>query len=324
MKVMMIVMAEQRVQLEHLYESIGRSFDRFTICRLDSAEQKELGACFRRINPLEYDRVVIFLRLKRLAPQYRLLRLLPNLVFLEHDACQNYMNGNQNFGAYTRFYRRIPRCRVIASGLQVSDWLRQDGIDASFVPKGFDDKLVENRHQERDIPVAFVGSLKHDAYRERCNMLAAIGRHSELLLARTESGNEYVTLLNRIKIFVNADSGMNEYMIKNFEAMAAGCILLTEDQGKRENEALGFRDMDNVLLYSTAQEALERIAMVERNPDLGQRIAQGGERLAWDRFGFSRIATQVAEAVSFPTSEKPEITVFDHAYAKLFCPWFKQ
>ena len=98
--------------------------------------------------------------------------MIPGLVFLEHDACQNYMTESSNHGAYTNFYRHIPNCRVISSGRQVTTRLQEDGIDAEFVSKGFDDKFIKNRHGIRDIPAAFIGSIKHEAYRKRSEMLA--------------------------------------------------------------------------------------------------------------------------------------------------------
>ncbi len=321
MKVMMIVMDEQRVILDWLYESIGRSFDSFSIFRLSSDEQKNLGAFFKRNNPLKYDRVVIFSRLKRLASQHRLLRIIPGVVFLEHDACQNYMVDSPNYGAYTRFYRHIPGCRVISSGLQVTENLRKEGVDAEFVSKGFDDKFIENRHSVRDIPAAFIGSVKHGAYRKRSEMLAEIAHQTPLRIERTESGEAYVAMLNRIRVFVSADSGMKEYMIKNFEALAAGCILLTEDQGKSENEALGFCDMENVMLYRTASEAVEKIAIIESDPGLGRRIAKAGEALASERFGFSTIGPKIAEVISKPLPQQSGLNVVDRMYIRLFHPW---
>jgi hypothetical protein len=62
-------------------------------------------------------------------------------------------------------------------------------------------------------------------------------------------GEEYCATLNRIRFFVSADVGMGEYMIKNFEAMACGCVLLAFDQGAAENQALGFKGMVNVVFY---------------------------------------------------------------------------
>ena len=318
LKVMMIVMDEQRVILDSLYKAISDSFDTCTILRLDSEEQRNLSNCFKKHNPVAYDRVVIFSRLKRLEPQTRLLRLIPNLVFLEHDACQNYMEESHNKGAYTRFYKAIPGCRVISSGYQVSQALRRDGVDADFVAKGFDERLIKNCHAPRDISAAFIGSIKHTVYQKRKRMLEDISNRILLRIERTNSGADYATLLNRIRVFVNADSGMHEYMIKNFEAMAAGCILLTEDQGEEENEILGFRDMENVMLYRTANEAVNKLTIISENHELGDRIAKAGEVLAWEKFTFAKIGPQVAESIAKPLRPRGNLGTLDRWYARLF------
>ena len=67
-------------------------------------------------------------------------------------------------------------------------------------------------------------------------------------------------MLNRIRFFVSADIGMGEYMIKNFEAMACGCVLLAYDQGELENEALGFIDMHNIVLYRRLDELRDKLS----------------------------------------------------------------
>ena len=322
MKVMMIVMQERRAILDRLYESIADSFEHFDLYRLTTSEQKNLVQFFKRHNPLDYDRVVISSRLKRLVPQARLLKLIPGLVFFEYDAWQNYMPESAYFGAYTRFYRDIEGCRVVSSGYQVTKVLKADGIDAVFVPKGFDDCAILNRDVVRDIPAAFIGSLTHADYRRRADMLNAIAALVPLRTERTDSGEEYVKMLNRIKVFVNADSGMQEYMLKNFEALGAGCILLTENQGHEENEALGFEDMKNVLLYSSVEEAIEKLGLVERDPVFASRIAMEGEALARNSYGFSLLGKRIAEAICLPIHEKQaHLNLLDRIYAFIFCRW---
>lgn len=322
MKVMMIVMHERRAILDRLYESIAGSFEHFELYRLTTAEQENLGKFFKKHDPLDYDRVVISSRLKRLIPQSRLLRLIPGLVFFEYDAWQNYMPESTYFGAYTRFYKQVEGCRVVSSGYQITNALKADGVDAVFVPKGFDDSAISNRKTVRDIPAAFIGSLTHADYRRRADTLNAIAERIPLQIERTDSGEEYVQMLNRIKVFVNADSGMQEYMLKNFEALGAGCILLTENQGHEENAALGFEDMKNVLLYSSVEQAAEKLGLVERDPVFASQIAIEGEALARRAYGFSILGQRIADAIALPMRAKPvQFNVIDRIYTFIFCRW---
>ena len=98
---------------------------------------------------------------------------------------------------------------------------------------------------------------------------------------------------------LSADTGMGEYMLKNFEAMAAGCVLLSQDQGAEENEAVGFRHMENVVLYQNAEEALEHLESLRSSPDLCARLAAAGRRHATERFSFSRLGGLIARRKNY-------------------------
>jgi hypothetical protein len=143
----------------------------------------------------------------------------------------------------------------------VSERLRQEGFDAVFVPKGYDQTLLSDQGRERDIELAFVGSTNSVAYSGRKALLDELGQVENLVVTRTKSGEEYCDTLNRIRFFVSADVGMGEYMIKNFEAMACGCVLFAYDQGEAEN--------------------------------LAQRIAVNGRDLAVSQFGFGAIGARI-------------------------------
>src|SRR5690606_23160334 len=191
------------------------------------------------VNSQQYGRIVFFLRFKQEIRQMGFIRGVPNLVILEHDAYQNYIACKYT-GKFSAHYRRLPWVRVISSGYMVSERLRQEGFDTVFVPKGYDQALLRDLGRERDVELAFVGSTKSGAYSERKALLDELAKVEDLVVTRTNSGEDYCNTLNRIRFFVSADVGMGEYMIKNFEAMACGCVLLAWDQGEAENKALGF------------------------------------------------------------------------------------
>ncbi len=208
--------------------------------------------------------------------QVRFIRSVPNLVILEHDAYQNYIPCKYT-GKFSAHYRRLPWARVISSGHTVSERLRQEGFDAVFVPKGYDQTLLHDLGLARDIELGFVGSTGSVAYSGRKALLDELGGVENLLVTKTKSGEEYLRTLNRIRFFVSADVGMGEYMIKNFEAMACGCVLLAYDQGERENEALGFRDMENIVLYRSVadiQKSSRSCASIRLSPSGSREAAR--------------------------------------------------
>ncbi|WP_180361485.1 glycosyltransferase family protein [Pseudomonas aeruginosa] len=304
MKVLFLVQKEQRAILDRLYDGIAAHCECDTRW-LSSEEQADLRGYFRNhVDVSRYDRILFFLRFKKEMRQVRFIRSVPNLVILEHDAYQNYIPCKYT-GKFSAHYRRLPWARVISSGHTVSERLRQEGFDAVFVPKGYDQTLLHDLGLARDIELGFVGSTGSVAYSGRKALLDELGGVENLLVTKTKSGEEYLRTFNRIRFFVSADVGMGEYMIKNFEAMACGCVLLAYDQGERENEALGFRDMENIVLYRSVADIQEKLAILRLDTALAERIARSGQALAIERFSFAAVGQSIVEAMR-PALREPE------------------
>lgn len=310
-------MDEQRIILDNLYEMVRLNSSACDIVRLSKGQQLHLATIFGQFNLPAYDRVVVFSRLKRLLKQVDVLRTIPGLVFLEHDACQNYMSSSKYHGAYSAFYKRIPWARILCSGHVVAMRLREEGLDAVFVSKGYDECMIRDMHKPRDIEAAFIGSIKGHAYTDRREMLHRLGAATDVLVTRTKSGQEYVELLNRIRVFVSADIGMGEYMIKNFEAMACGCVLLACSQGAEEDAALGFEDGKNVMLYRSLEEALEKIERLKSDRELASRIAREGQKFAEQRYTFARVGRDLARAIEAPMRPWPGLTFRQRLWARI-------
>jgi glycosyltransferase involved in cell wall biosynthesis len=296
MKILFLVQKEQRVILDRLYDSVAAHAD-CDLRWLTSSEQADLRRYFtEKVDAARYERIVFFLRFKKEYRQALFIRSVPNLVILEHDAWQNDFPGKYR-GKFSAHYRRLPAARVLCSGYQVAEKLRAEGTDAIFVPKGYDPTLLANRGEKRDIELGFVGSTRNDAYHERRAMLEAIKTREALMTVRTESGEDYCAMLNRIRFFVSADVGMGEYMIKNFEAMACGCVLCAFDQGEMENRALGFVDMKNLVLYRSADDLHAKLAVLRADPTKADAIAAGGQALVECEYRFDRIGERIVEAL---------------------------
>ena len=99
--------------------------------------------------------------------------------------------------------------------------------------------------------------------------------------------------------------------------MACGCALVACSQGDEEDAALGFVDGENVLLYRSADEALEKIARLRSDTQLAERIARAGQRFAEQRFGFARIGTDLAAAIQAPMREWPGLTRWQRVHLRL-------
>ncbi|MEG1040270.1 MAG: glycosyltransferase [Pseudomonas sp.] len=307
MKVLFLVQKEQRAILDRLYDGVAAHCE-CDLRWLSSADQRNLRSYFRReVDVEKYDRIVFFLRFKQEIRQVGFIRTVPNLVILEHDAYQNYIPCKYT-GKFSAHYRQLPWARVISSGYMVSERLRQEGFDAEFVPKGYDQQLLADQGRERDIELAFVGSTNSVAYSGRKALLDELAQVENLLVTRTKSGEEYCDTLNRIRFFVSADVGMGEYMIKNFEAMACGCVLLAFDQGEAENRALGLKDMHNVVLYDSIARLQEKLKVLRADPALVESIGKNGRDLAVSQFSFAQVGRSIVEKMQPPLRSRPALT----------------
>lgn len=298
MKILFLVQKDQRIILDRLYEAVGEHVD-CDLRWLSDDEQDHLKDWFAKVDTAAYDRIIFFLRFKKEIRQRRFIRTVPNLVILEHDAYQNYIPGKYQ-GRFSEHYHALPWARVLCSGFGVSQRLRGEGVDAVFVPKGYDETRLHNLGRERDIELAFVGSTRHRVYQGRKEFLDALAQREPLQVVRTASGEEYLAMLNRIRFFVSCDMGMGEYMIKNFEAMACGCVLLAYDQGEAENSALGFRDMENIVLYRDLASLQQKLALLRADPAKADAIAGAGQRLVEARYTFGQVGRQIAGALQPP------------------------
>ncbi|MNF48405.1 hypothetical protein D3C84_296420 [compost metagenome] len=186
-----------------------------------------------------------------------------------------------------------------------------------FVPKGYDQTQLEDQGRERDIELAFVGSTNSVAYSGRKALLDELARVEPLVVTRTKSGEEYRDTLNRIRFFVSADVGMGEYMIKNFEAMACGCVLLAYDQGEPESQALGLRDMHNIVFYRDIAQLQEKLAILRGDPELAERIARNGRDLAVSQFSFARIGQQIVEELKPALRARAPLSLLEKLRLKL-------
>ena len=298
MKVLFLVQKEQRAILDRLYESIAENCD-CDLRWLSSTEQADLKIYFQKhINVKLYDRILIFLRSKKMFKQTEFLKTIPNLVILEHDACRNYF-PNKYREKFSKYYRKLPNARIIVSGATLAERLRSEGFDAIFVPKGYDQTILKNLHITRDIELGFLGSIENRVYKKRKKFLKTLSKTEPLIITRTSSGEEYLNMMNRIRFFASADIGFGEYMIKNFEAMACGCVLFAYDPGNFENQSLGFKDMEHLVLYRTMTEFREKLAFLRQHPETADTIANAGQAFVEEKFTFHKLGKNISQSL-FP------------------------
>lgn len=284
----------RRPIIDSLFAELSATFS-ITIEKIAHRLIDDFALIVEELNITNYDLVLLDIPHKYLRQHAKtLLRYQKKIVTYEEDLCQNYMPDSPWHREFTDFYKQFDDISIIGTGSAVVRRYEKEGGTASFLPKGFDSNIIGQQDIFRDINLGFIGTLSSNVYVNRYNTLRYIDRHSELQCFRTSPGKEYNDSLNRISTFFSADIGIGEYMAKNFESMAAGCLLIAYRQGNGEEDALGFEDGENILLYSDWKQALEKIKWARDNPEQAKIIARAGTEHVNTHFSFDVLSKKMS------------------------------
>ena len=297
MRVLVLATFPRQPDNRQLWEGL-RDFADVDIHYCSKQEQKDLGALLRRFDFASYDRVICDLLFRYLSRQWRLLSQIQGLLIYEEDACQEFIESSRWRGKFSQFYRKVPNARVVMTGFQVCNKFLAMGVSAHFLPKGVDTEKLYDAGLDRDIPLGFVGRLGSDTYQQRRELLLRAQHELGVQILRSPPGDDYRNLLNRIRFFVSADIGLGEYMAKNFEAMACGCVLVAFRQGGGEEEALGLESGINFLSFSSHEELK---SVIETSIDVDQidLISSNGRSLVLERYDYRAQSSSIFDILNF-------------------------
>lgn len=303
MRVLLLTAAQRLPDLSTLYAELAGHHN-LVVLRLEKHEQCNLRKYLASIDVAGFQRIVLDLPFKNVYRQAGDLARLDGLLIYEEDACQNYLSHSRWHGAFSRFYRRVPRARILVTGASVAARLQAEGFSVSFAPKGYDPRQQflqpESADlQQRKIELGFIGRTASAAYAGRKELLEQLAATEPLELLRTEPGADYRQMLNRIRVFISADVGLGEYMAKNFEAMACGCVLLAWRQGSEE-PAIGLHEGEHLLLYSNLAELRGHITALRSDPVRAQQIANAGRAFVQTQLSYSHLAARIASLLAEP------------------------
>ena len=300
MNVLAVIYANRVPNNDRLYTALADHVGELDVRRIDGETARRLDRVITPGDIDHFDRIVLEIRAKHALPQARFLRTLRQLVLYEEDTWQNYVGFTKNRGLFTHYYRAVQPRRIIHSGFTVAQKTRELGFDSVFLPKGYDGSVLWNTGAPRDIPAAFVGRVAHANYGTRKALLETVADQRGVALLRTHTAEEYRETLSRIRTFVSADVGFGEHMIKNFEAMACGALLLAHRQ-PGDDEALGFTHMENVVLYEGIEGCLKALdAIASLSDSEVADIAAAGQKLAEANHEHAVLAERYAALLNRP------------------------
>ncbi len=270
------------------------------VVTLDNNAQQDLAFHLQQLEAESYDRVVIALKAQLMFSQASTLARYRNLVIHEPSTWFNFDRVNSRYGRFSDLYHQLQPFTLIVTSYTLARAWKAEGLQAFCVPNSFHPISLGYDAEPRDIRCAFVGKVDAQPYPRRRRVLSKFEKCTKMPILECHGIPEYRRLLNRIRFFISADVMMREYMQKNFEALACGCVLVAWRQGNGEEEALGLIDGENCLLYRDVDEALERIMELEQNPDEIDRISSAGRALATMRFSHPLRGKALIEAIQAP------------------------
>jgi hypothetical protein len=286
MKLLIVSRQERARSFETLFTDLQQDFAKVDVHKLSKAQVHDIRRYVRNTDFSRYDRVLFDVPLRRIGKAAKYLHKIEGLVFYEEDACQELLDASKYSQQFSRDFAAMGNARIVVTSYFMRDYLQARGIDAQCIPKAFDDRHLSALPGPRDIPLGFIGRVKSEVYSQRREILERLQQQHGLHMLRTETADEYLRLLNRIQVFFSADIGFNEYMAKNFEAMACGCLLMAKRQPSEDGK-LGLIDMRNVVHYDTLEEAQTKYRRLLEDPRQMHAIAAAGLALVRERHGLS-------------------------------------
>lgn len=233
-------------------------------------------------------------------------------VLLDHDAYLNYWAMSERapyLGAWPGAIRRHRFDLLLASGRELTARFVGEGVPAAWLPKGYDPARFHDAGGDRTGLVHY-GS----PYRARAVMLreaaragleveqiqvpysalpARLNRAAGCLICNRSARVPFGKLgraVNRVRPLVRLGPS-TEPMLKNFEAAAAGCAVFAD--WHPDLLELGFVDGENVVIYRTFDELVERARVLADQPDAMRRIGRAAATLARERHTWPRRAREL-------------------------------
>ena len=172
------------------------------------------------------------------------------------------------------------------------DFLR-DIPESVWLPNAFDDSIIKPLNISKTINLGFCGNY---ATKERKAVLDFLTQSVNLKKDIFVIGQKMVETINSYKIHFNMNIS-NDINYRNFETIGCKTVLCTNKN--HQYEKLGFIDMQNCILYSNLNEAIEKIEFVLKTNNILDEIASKGYQLSFNHTYEERAKTILNEFYVF-------------------------
>ena len=137
-----------------------------------------------------------------------------------------------------------------------------------WFPNAFDDTLINKRSVDKRSEIGFCGSILN-----RGSLLDTLKKKYNLIHDNFVIGDDMVNAINSYKIHWNRNLS-NDINYRSFETIGCGVPLITNYN--YQYELLGFKHMENVLLYKNEDEMFNLIDLLISDENLRNTIGENG------------------------------------------------
>jgi glycosyltransferase involved in cell wall biosynthesis len=305
-----LLIRQKHKRTKAIWETVGQKIP-FETKVVDYRSPQSFRELIASLKHHDFDRVIFDCNIRSIGRDYKLLKDVRNLIIYDNDLYHHFHPTSAYFGMFIALFKTLMAHRIISTGLYTVQNFQKAGLNVSYLPKSYDPDYVHFLDIFKDIEVAFIGRTSNKIYRQRKKFLESLQKKLDVQIIRTSEDDDYNKTLNKIRFFISADQGLNEFMAKNFEALAAGCILCTVPTSEEEAGILGFEDMVNVVFYNSEQELISKIQYLKSNPDKADAIALAGRQLAETRHQDQHRAAEMEKIIAAPLFAPPVMRLRD-------------
>lgn len=196
-------------------------------------------------------------------------------IMYDFDSYQNYSRfaSVKYHGRWPDVFRLHNFDTLICTSKQTSEAFCEDGINAVWIPKAFDEKRFRNKGRKRR-GLCYFGR-KYPVRMTMLDVLEKAGIPANQFRCSFFSLADY---LNQYKACVMYNGP--EPMQKFFESAASGCVPVCNNLAELRD--LGFRDGKTMVTYFSFDELVQKMQYYLRKPELLYEIGAASAQLAAD------------------------------------------
>ncbi len=285
---------------------------------LSALQVGELVAAERSVTLTNYDAVVVFVAFNRLraAPALGWGAFSGLRVLMDHDIIQNYSDifDPTLRGAWPPVFYRHGFDAIITSGAEVQARLNDEGVAADWVAKGFEPTRFRPVTGARQGVATYGSAYLCRQIAERAAVDAGLpltrlpmvpyfelGAHLARFLACMAISSDLVASVeqrDRLAHTPARDVPMRpglEPMAKLFEGAGAGCCPIVDDMA--DLRALGFRDGETALTFSTHAELVDKLRAGLETPEKLQATGAAAAALVHAQHTWGHRANALRDAL---------------------------